>query len=349
MNLASIFKRYQDEFQNRYGAMLSSEQRDAFNAIIHCRTEYSGQLLLSCDQCGHTEKRPHSCGNRSCPTCQHHDAKNWVDNKMSKLLPVNYFMVTFTLPSELRLLVLRNQRDCYQKLVSVAVQTLQSFSENDDKLGGHLGLITVLHTHSRRLDYHPHLHVVVPAGCFKKKEQQWVSHKGGYLFNGFALGKVFRARFLDALRQLGLKSPPTKVKKWVVDCKEVGNGAHALKYLSRYLYRGVVSEKNIIKDDGRSVTFRYTESETKSTKTRTLPGVEFIRLILMHVLPSRFRRCREYGYLHGNCKIILKRIQLLLKTIVPNRVILSKVRPLCPTCKEPMKIVAHIRRSWRSG
>lgn len=349
MKLAPIFERYKDQFQRQYGALLSSEQREAINAIIHCRTGHSGQLLLGCDQCEHTVRVPHSCGNRSCPTCQHHDAQNWIEKQMSKLLPVNYFMVTFTLPSELRLLVLKNQRVCYQKLVSVAVKTLQSFCKNSDKLGGQLGLITVLHTHSRRIDYHPHVHIVVPAGCFKKQAQEWIPHKGDYLFNGFTLGKVFRARFLEALKKLGFSAPSTKVKKWVVDCKAVGNGVHVLKYLSRYLYRGVISEDNIIKDDGHSVIFRYKESKTNQFKMRTLPGVEFMRLILMHVLPSRFRRCREYGYLHGNCKVLLMRLQQLLKVIVPARVIQPKVRPLCPACKVELKIIGFVKRSWRSG
>ncbi len=350
MKLASIFQRYADEFHRRFGTLLSHEQREAFNAIIYCRTEGSGQLLLGCERCDHTEKVPHSCGNRNCPTCQHHDAQNWISKQMSKLLPVDYFMVTFTLPKELRPIVLKNQRACYEKLISVAAQTLQTFSANSKHLGGDLGLITVLHTHSRRLDYHPHVHIVVPAGCFKKKEQQWVSHKGDYLFNGFSLGTVFRARFLDALRQLGLSAPPTKVKKWVVDCKAVGNGTHALKYLSRYLYRGVISENNIIKDDGHKITFKYEDSNTKKTKTRTMSGAEFIRLILMHVLPSRFRRCRDYGYLHGNCKDILGKIQKVLQAITPQWINhRKKKRPLCPTCQIQLTIMGFVKRSWRPG
>ena len=198
--------------------------------------------------------RFHSCGHRSCPRCQNHDTTLWLERQQQKLLPVDYFMVTFTLPYELRDWVWRNQKQLYALMIQCAVSTLKTFGVNEKKLGGDLGLTTVLHTHNRRLDYHPHLHVIVPGGCMNKKRNQWTKRQGDYLFNAFALAKVFRGCFLASAAQFRLPKTPAK---WVVDCQQVGRGLPALQYLSRYLYRGVISEKNIVSDDGHYVTFRY--------------------------------------------------------------------------------------------
>lgn len=154
----------------------------------------------------------------------------------------------------------------------------------------------MLHTHSRKLDYHPHIHAVVPGGGIDKKRKQWKKLKGKYLFNEFALAKVFRARFIEALKDAEFSLPEKLPKKWVVHACHVGHGLPALKYLSRYLYRGVISEKNIISNKNGKVIFRYTNSETGETEYRTLKGETFLYLILQHVLPRSFRRVRDYGF-----------------------------------------------------
>jgi len=258
-------------------------------------------------------------------------------------------MVTFTLPAELRSLVWLHQKQCYSILFECAISTLKDFGINDKKLGAALAMTAVLHTHSRALDYHPHLHIIVPGGCVNKKTKQWKKWRGKYLFNEFALAKVFRARMLAALDNLSLTIPDTVPDKWVVDCKHVGRGLPALQYLSRYLYRGVISEKNILDDDGTFVTFRYLESQSKTWKIRTVTGAHFLFLVSQHALPKGFRRVRDFGFLHGNAKKTLRLIQWILKVMVP--LSKPKYRPCfrCTVCGESMTIIAFIPPAWRAG
>ena len=258
-------------------------------------------------------------------------------------------MATFTLPYELRPLAWQHQKIVYNALFVCASSTLKDVGINDKKRGASIGMTVVLHTHSRRLDYHPHLHVVVPGGCLDRQRRQWKKMKGKYLFNEFALAKVFRARLLDALTSAGLSIPNNLPDKWVVDCKHVGKGKPALEYLSRYLYRGVISEKNIIANQNGKVTFKYVEGHSGKTQYRTLKGEDFLWLLLQHVLPKGFRRSRDYGFLHGNAKKMLALIQRVLALFIAPEDKQTRPPFTCPTCKTAMKIIAFIRPSWRSG
>ena len=349
MELASLFDYYHDPFIARYADQLSGVQWQAFNAIGRCRTPASGELQVHCTACDQQESRPLSCGHRSCPKCQNHEATQWLDRQRAKLLPVDYFMVTFTLPAELRPLARCHQSEIYAMLFSCAVSTLKDFGLNPKKLGIEMGMTAILHTHTRRLDYHPHVHIIVPGGGIDTRRRQWKKIKGKFLFNEFALAKVFRGRILSALNAAKLPIPAGMPTKWVVDCKHVGSGKPALEYLSRYLYRGVISEKNIIANQDGNITFQYTESRTGQTQTRTLKGEDFLWLVLLHVLPKGFRRARDYGFLHGNAKKRLLLVQLVLRVIIqPN---ISSPRPVfkCRKCKSPMCIIAVIRPSRQSG
>jgi hypothetical protein len=200
----------------------------------------------------------------------------------------------------------------------------------------------VLHTHNRRRDLHPHIHFIIPAGSFDKDKKQWHKSKGKYLFNAFNLATVWRARLLEQLNDKpNIKLPATIPKKWVVDCQHVGKGLPALKYLSRYLYRGVLPDKNIISDIDGQVSFEYQDSQTKATEIRTLPAVKFIYLILQHVLPKGLRRVRDYGLLQGCCKKLRQQIQLMLAVagavfpIVPELKRAVAIRT-CPCCHQAM-------------
>jgi hypothetical protein len=240
---------------------------------------------------------PHSCGHRNCPHCQHHESQQWLERQLKKQLPAEYFLVTFTLPAELRPLAWAHQRVLYSLMTRCSWETVRTFSENDKQLQGTPGAITVLHTHSRRLDYHPHVHLLMPAAAIDGEKKLWRSKGGkkakrnnpsGYLFNHKALAKVFRAKMLDAIRQQGLELPLSYPETWVVDVKSVGTGQKALVYLGRYLYRGVIQEKDILACKDGKVTFRYQNSKTKQMETRTVPGARFLWLILQHVLPKGF-------------------------------------------------------------
>jgi hypothetical protein len=287
-----------------------------------------------------------SCGNRHCPKCQNHQSSLWIDKQQEKLLPVPYFMATFTLPFELRQLAWFNQKEVYSFLFKCIANTLKDFGLNPKNLGAELGLTMVLHTNNRKLDYHPQIHAIVPGGGIDRRCRCWRRVKAKFLFNEFALAKVFRARILEQIGEVELVIPDDVPTKWVVDCRHVGSGITALKYLSLYLYRGVISEKNIVANQNGKVTFKYVESESGETKFRTLKGEDFLRLILLHVLPKGFRRVRDYGFLHSNAKKMRTFIQLILHIILQQIRLRSKPVFQCPCCKSPMMIV-KFRRNVR--
>ena len=349
MELTKILRRYQDKFQTRYASSITPQQTKAMNAVLDCRSARYGSMALDCTECDFHTLNYHACGNRSCHRCQNYDTTRWLEKQSQKLLPVEYFMVTFTLPSELRFLIRHHQKRFYGYLLQCARSTLLSFALNDKALGAEIGMTMVLHTHTRRLDYHPHVHVIVPGVCVNRRRKQCTKLRTKYLFNEFALAIVFRARFLEAMLQDRVKVPGNIPSKWVADCRHVGNGLPTLQYLSRYLYRGVISEKNILSDDGEQVTFGYVDSKSNAYKTRTVQGETFLWLVYQHVLPKGFRRVRDYGYLNGNAKATLRSIQIALSVIV------TKVQPrkrpvyLCKACGAPLSITAFIRPVWRSG
>jgi hypothetical protein len=348
MELKSIIQQYKSAFIEKYGDSLLPGQWRAIHAMQRCRTADSGELYIQCTQCDQAHWTPLSCGHRNCPLCQNHEVTQWLDRQQKKLLPVEYFMVTFTLPYQLRELTWQNQKKLYAIFFTCVSSTLKGFGLNPDNLGADMGLTAVLHTHSRKLDYHPHIHVVVPGGGVDKKRKQWKKLKGKYLFNEFALAKVFRARFIDALKDAEFTLPKKLPKKWVVNVRHVGRGLPALKYLSRYLYRGVISEKNIISNRNGLVTFKYTNSDTGETEYRTLKGEAFLHLILQHVLPKGFRRVRDYGFLHANAKKLLSLVQLILHVFIKE--ITQRSRPTfkCPKCQSPM-VIKKIVQPSRSG
>ena len=349
MEMAALVDQYYDKYIGRYGDTALPGHLKTLSAILRCRTPESGELYIQCPACDHAEWRPISCGNRHCPKCQNHNTSQWLDTQQKKLLPVPYFMATFTLPRELRSLAWFNQKTVYTLLFKCVSSTLKDFGMNPKHLGVEIGMTMVLHTNTRSLDYHPHIHAAVPGGGIDRRRRYWKKIKGDYLFNGLALAKVFRARFLDAIQQAGLIIPPKIPEKWVTHCVNVGRGMETLKYLSRYLYRGVISEKNIVSNQNGQVTYTYIESETGEIKSRTLPGEDFLQLIVQHVLPKGFRRVRDYGFLHSNAKKLLSLVQLILQVIIKE--LLPRARPVfkCPCCQASMMIVEFRRHVRRPG
>lgn len=349
MNLAAMVHVYRDRFEQQYADAMTPAMRHAMDAVLACRTEHYGQMTLSCPKCQSQAQHYHSCGHRSCPACQHYDTGQWLERQCQKLLPVDYFMATFTLPRQLRKLVWHHQRTLYGLLFDCAVSTLKTFGLNDKALGGELGLTAVLHTHSRKLSFHPHVHIVIPGGCLLRAKGQWKKRRGRYLFNEYNLASVFRARLLEAISQAGFYLPSGLPKQWVVHCQQVGKGLPALQYLSRYLYRGVISENNIIADDGSHVTFRYRDSKTDTIKTRRCKGEDFLWRVFQHALPKGFRRVRDYGFLHGNARRVRQLIQMVLNVKLPAPETTLRTAFLCPRCRVAMKIIAFTPPSWRAG
>lgn len=350
MKFIDILREHLDEFNAHYEQQLSSSMRQAIFAMLSCRTNTERTSQWKCQCCPHIADFPLSCGHRSCPQCQHNTTEDWLAKQQAKLLPVEYYMVTFTLPYELRVTAKHQPELMYQAMFTVAASVLKDFAKNNKQLGGDIGFTGVLHTHNRRRDLHPHIHFIIPAGSFDKEKQQWLKRKGKYLFNVFNLAKVWRARLLEKLTdKLNIKLPERLPKKWVVDCQHVGKGLPALKYLSKYLYRGVLPDKNIISNIDGQVSFEYQNSQTQATEIRTLPAVEFLWLVLQHVLPKGLRRVRDYGLLQGSCRKLRLQIQLILAVTGAVFPIIAEVKKVvatrpCPCCHKPMKFIqVHTR------
>lgn len=344
IRLSSVIDTFGAEYLAQYAGSVLPSQRKALAAMKSCRSSASPLMQAQCTECDHPEFIPHSCGHRSCPHCQHHESQQWLERQRRRQLPATYALITFTLPAELRSLAWSHQRSLYDMMTRCAWETVRTFVQNDRQLNGEAGAISVLHTHSRRLDFHPHVHLVVPAAAIDPKQKRWRTKRrkkaAGYLFNHKALAKVYRAKLLNAITREGLTLPPHYPRKWVVDCKYVGTGDKALIYLGRYLYRGVIREQDILACGDGQVTFRYRHAKTRRTKYRTLPGAQFLALILQHVLPKGYRRARNFGFLHPNSKRSIALIQYLvgLPSAAPPRL---KPRPAlrCRCCGAQMSIV----------
>jgi len=346
IRLATVIDTFEAGFLAQYRDRLRPEHYRALAAMKHCRTQTSPKMQVQCSACAHQRLVPHSCGHRHCPHCQHHESQQWLERQLKKQVPAEYFLLTFTLPAEFRALTFAHQRVVYELMLRCCWETVRTFSENDKQLRGTPGAIAVLHTNTRRLDFHPHVHWVMPAAAVDGERKQWRTKrrsksKGGYLFHHKALAKVFRAKILAGLEAAGLTLPGCYPEAWVVDCKSVGSGEPALIYLGRYLYRGVIREDDIVACQDGQVTFRYRNAKTGRMERRTVSGAQFLWLVLQHVLPKGFRRARNFGFLHPNCKRLIALLHILLKFAPGRSLAWVKERApiLCTCCGAAMVIV----------
>ena len=356
IRLAAVIDTFETDLLAHYRDRLTADHYRALAAMKQCRTAASPMMLVKCTGCEHQRLVPHSCGHRHCPHCQHHESQQWLERQMKKQVPAEYFLLTFTLPAEFRALSWAHQSVLYELLMRCSWQTVRTFSHNDKQLEGTPGAIAVLHTNTRQLAYHPHVHLVMPAAALDAKRRQWRTKrrgktKAGYLFNHKALAKVFRAKLLAGLAAAGLTLPPRYPEQWVVDCKSVGSGEKALLYLGRYLYRGVIAEKDIVACADGQVSFRYRNAKTGKMARRTVPGAHFLWLVLQHVLPKGFRRARNFGFLHPNCKRVIALLHVLLKFAPAQASTWFKDRApiLCTCCGAVMTIVRTRIRSLFSA
>lgn len=368
IRLATVIETFGTDFLTQYRDRLRPEHYHALAAMKHCRTQASPKMQVQCSACEHQKLVPHSCGHRHCPHCQHHESQQWLERQMKKQVacprsgipgmqsPADYFLLTFTLPAEFRGLAFAHQRVIYELLLRCAWETVRTFSQNDKQLLGTPGAIAVLHTNTRRLDFHPHVHLVMPAAVVDGEGKAWRTKPCGngkkrYLFNHKALSKVFRAKMLAGIEAAGLALPARYPREWVADCKSVGSGEPALIYLGRYLYRGVIREKDIVACADGQVSFRYQNAKTGRMECRTLSGADFLWLVLQHVLPKGFRRARNFGFLHPNCKRLIALLHVVLK-FAPNRSmawVKERAPFLCSCCGAVMAIVKTQIRSVLPG
>ena len=336
ITMADILRSYGPDYIAQYhNEMLPSHQR-AINDIIQCRTPALGGHVYKCPDHDQFDYKYHSCMNRHCPQCQNDQATIWLYNEQQRLINVNYFLVTFTLPSELRPIARSNQKLFYHLLFSQSWRVMQKLASNPRWLGGYIGALGVLHTWTRTMTFHPHVHYLVPAGWLNDDNSIWVKAQDKFFLPVKALSRVFRAMFRDALQQLApelFREIPQEVwrKCWVVHAMPAGNGNAVLKYFAPYVFRVAISNKRIIKLENGLVTFLYRHPETKRWTPMTLPVFEFIRRFLQHVLPRGLKKVRHFGLLSAKNKHVLVLLQYKLGTV--------EIEP--PVKQEPDSKVPH--------
>jgi hypothetical protein len=283
---------------------LRPEQRAALRDIERCRTAVLGGHLDVCTACGHERPSYNSCRNRHCPKCQSLAQARWIDKRLERLLPVHYFHVVFTLPSELRAVTARSREAVFDMLFASASQTLLTLARDPKRLGGQIGVTMVLHTWTRELHFHPHVHAIVTGGGLSDDDARWVRARKDFLFPVLVMGALFRGKMLAALQRAharkhidlgGVDLRALRNKPWIVYAKRpFGGPEQVIRYLGRYTHRVGISNQRLVSMDECGVTFR-----TKDGNAVTVAGNELLARFVQHVLPSGFVKIRHYG-LHSS-------------------------------------------------
>lgn len=351
--LADIFRRHGPDYEAKFAERMLPSHRQVMRAVTNCRTVALGGHVYHCEQCNEERYSYHSCRNRHCPKCQHNVGEQWLARQQDLLLPVPYFLLTFTLPAGLRELARSNQRVIYNLLFRASAAATQQLAQDSRFVGGQLGLLGILHTWGRNLNYHPHVHYLAPGGGLSANSQHWLPSRKDFLVHVKPLSVLFRAKFRDALKKTELFAlAPEEIwqQDWVVHCQPVGNGLAALKYLAPYVFRVAISNKRILKLVDGMVTFRYTESSTGQSKICTVSAEEFIRRFLQHVLPRGFVKVRYYGFFSPGSRHRLSQVRQLLgardtrEPDKPSRVSAANADiTRCPHCGQLMRLVQTVR------
>jgi hypothetical protein len=348
--LAEVLRRHWPAYEQKYGARLLPSHRRAVAAILSCRTPALGGQLFQCE-CGQQHYAYHSCNHRACPKCGHADATEWLHRQRRRLLPVPYYLVTFTVPSQLRPLIRSSQKALYPILLRQSAAALADVARDHKDLGAQIGILAVLQTWTRDLRYHPHVHCVVPAGGLSADGLRWVRPKrDGYFLPQAALAMRFRTRLKEVLQQthsqLFTQIPPaTWSISWVADVQPVGSGEPALKYLAAYVYRTAFSAERILRDDSQSITFTYRDSKEPGLRFARLTPEQFLHRFLQHVLPRGFQRVRYFGWLSAAAQRKWQRVVALLDCRPPPLCPPTPLPPpVCPCCGKPMRLIAVLPR-----
>lgn len=298
LELADVVRAHGEVFaQSR---ALRPEQRAALRAIERCRTAVLGGHLDVCTACGHKQPAYNSCRNRHCPKCQSLAQARWIRARLARLLPVHYFHVVFTLPQELRAVARRSREAVFDRLFASAAQTLSTLAGDPKRLGAELGVTMVLHTWTRELHFHPHVHVIVTGGGLSEDGARWTPARNNFLFPVRVMGALFRGKMLDALEKAHARGhldlgavnlQALRRKSWVVYAKRpFGGPEQVIRYLGRYTHRVGISNQRLVAMDTRGVTFR-----TKDGQSVTVAGLDLLARFVQHVLPPSFVKIRHYG------------------------------------------------------
>ena len=379
--VADIFALFANQYKREH--KLPLQHSKAMFAIENCRTSVLGGHIDDCDSCSHKRISYNSCRNRHCPKCQGLNRIKWIDKLSSSLLPVRYFHIVFTIPSELNRLVLVNQKCLYDILFKAAAESLLMLAKDQKYLDAHTGLVAVLHTWGQNLMEHPHLHTIVPAGGWNETTQYWKASRKTFFIPVKVISAVFKGKFLSLLKQayfnkqlkfegeissLQLKNNFKLLldllygKQWVVYAKKpFQNATHIINYLGRYTHRVAISNQRIEGIDGDSIAFKWKDYKDHSKqKTMKLHAMEFIRRFLLHVLPKGFCKIRYYGiFASRNRKTVLT----LCRKALGYRISKSKFTGLswqeslqlisginvhvCPVCKKGKMTTIAILKGYR--
>jgi hypothetical protein len=361
--LSDILQAYGQSYLEKYSASMPYNHKAAIRNILQCRTEKLGGQAYYCDQCKQYRYSYHSCGDRNCNKCQGDKAKEWFSKTSQLLLPVTHFLITFTMPDILRQLTRANQTLFYNILFKAASASLQTLAWDSKYVGGRIAMMAVLHTWTRTLNYHPHLHFIVPGGGLWEDGNLWLQTSEKFIVPACALSKLFRSQMQKLIKNNApqlYNSIPHNLwnQKWVVHCKAVGTGQKAVKYLSVYVFRPALSNNRILSMDNNFVTFNYIDNKTQFKKTMKLPSEEFIRRYLLHVLPKGFVKVRYFGLFSNTNRKLLAEVKERLPQNNYNyqnnpQTKHAEVKPaevksithriiICPHCNKPMRIIGTL-------
>ncbi len=361
--IQDIFRTYAPEYLALYGDQIPENHKKVMNAICECRSGSFGTILYGCEDCHSLHPVPCCCGNRHCPACQQDKADEWLRRQMEKLLPTHYFLLTITLPESLRDTVRSNQKVSYAALFSCVYESLKKLAKDKRFIGSsRIGYLAVLHTWGGNLQFHPHLHLIIPGGALSEKDEQWLPSRQDLFVHTKPLAVIFRAKFRDAMKKARLIDQiPDDVweQDWVIDSQAVGQGQHSLRYLSRYVFRVAISNSRIKSFDNHRIRFLYKDRIKKKWKPMTLDAMEFIRRFLQHVLPTGFMKVRHYGFLNPNSRLSIEKISELItlihdviRNLLPKIPFQGKKRFRCSFCGHDLKFLAFIKPIpvwWTSG
>jgi hypothetical protein len=334
IELADVVRQFGPQYTARYSEWMMPSHKKALADIAACCTKELGGRLYSCDDCEDTFWHYHCCRNRACPKCHASQTQEWLQKRQAELLPCDYFHAVVTVPKQLRATFRRNQKLMYGLLMQVSAAAVKDLCADKRHLGAVPGILAVLHTWNGRLVYHPHVHLLITGGGITADGQHWQPARGEFLVPVFALSRKIAARFRAALEAeapaiFAKVSGDVWRREWVSFCKHYGHGNDAvLTYLSRYVFRTAITNARILDMDQTHVTFRWNDRGAGAWRTERLPGVEFLRRFLQHVLPRGFHKVRYYGLWHPSKREQSNRAWVLLILATPA----DPTRPLKLTC-----------------
>jgi hypothetical protein len=316
IEIADVFRRFAGEYLSAHGAAMPPSHRRAIADIQACRTEVLGGRLWRCDQCAAEVFSYHSCKNRSCPKCHSRQTERWLEARKAEMLPTRYFHVTVTVPEELRDILRANQRDGYALLMKAAAEAIVELARDRRYVGATVGVLAVLHTWTQQLLYHPHVHCLVTGGGVSDDGRNWSPARDAFLVPLKALAKLVRGKLRALLqkRRPDLALPASAWSKpWVVQCTPWGEGEQAvLDYLARYVFRVAITNTRIVALDDQAVTIRHKHRKSNRWRMSRIPGHEFMRRFLQHVLPKGLHKVRYFGLWHPAKREDAARARLLL-------------------------------------